>query len=640
MSAKNYKKELYTYDMVGVVEETNDEKRLGRVKVRIERLHGRAEDSNFIPTEDLPWCDVSMKGRDFGYPGIGKVVTVSFENDDYYRPTVSGVLHYDINLQEKLQSLDDEHYAEFYAHHFNDKHQYYHDKTEGVVFDYVKTNHTIKPNGDYQINLRDNSAKLFLGTEDAGQQAVLGNHWMDWMDELVQNLLGTKGGPYFGNLGAPVLPSPALLEVLNKYLALRETFLSDHVFIVDDNMINQQDRGYDTSQLGDAYNDENFDKVNPIQTKGYEPKPRPITGGNPSPENISAPEEPKYVPPSNYSENLLTSKIPTDATPAENARNIKPFEGNIGNGEIPTENMSVSSFLRESFPDDNDERKFLLDESAKSLDRWLNAYKSEKKSDWGLMVVTKGYQNKERQVNARKQYPSKAPLVGKDPFGFGNQVELFFGVDKSNKDVTDRLNQYLRGGNVINESLERVPEEEALDWLITNGRKYKWRLAGRTSTGAQQWWHWIYDATLLPEEQVVEPPVETTPNVINPFTFDRINFGKGSIYTSGSTKTFNVNLNEGSGEWEIISLEYSFKADNEEGTGTYNEVGIKNNGKKVSVDIEDFIENELGLTASDFEFSNLNLRFKVIANPTVNGKLDSNREQTIKSDSFIIKVRK
>ena len=639
MSAKNYKKEIYTYDMVGVVEETNDPKRLGRVKVRIERLHGRPEDTNFIPTEDLPWCDVSMKGRVFGYPSVGKVVTVSFEDDDYYRPTVSGVLHHDINLQEKLQSLDDEHYAEFYAHHFNDKHQYYHDKTEGVVFDYVKTNHTIKPNGDYQINLRDNSAKLFLGTEDAGQQAVLGNHWMDWMDELVQNLLGTKGGPYLGNLGAPVLPNPGLLEVLNKYLALRETFLSDHVFIVDDNMINEQDRGYDTAQLGDAYNDENFDKVNPPQTKGYEPEPRPTTGGNPAPENTSAPEEKTYVPPSNYAENLGTSKSPADATPAENARNIKPFEGETGNGEIPTENMSVSSFLRDSFPDDNDERKFLLDESAKSLDNWLNAYNSAKKSDWGVMVVTKGYQNKERQNNARKQYPSKAPLAGKDPFGFGNQVEIFFGVDKSNKDVTNRLNQYLRGGNVINESLDRVPEEEALDWLITNGKKNKWRLAGRTASGAQQWWHWIYDVT-LGEEAPKEPPVETKPNTVNPFNFDRINFGKGSIYSSGSTKTFNVDLNEESGEWEIISLEYSYKADDEDGTGTYGEVGIKNNGKKVSVDIEDFIDNELDLTAGDFEFSNLNLRFKVTANPTVNGKLDSNREQTIKSDSFIIKVRK
>ena len=73
----------------------------------------------------------------------------------------------------------------------------------------------------------------------------------------------------------------------------------------------------------------NFNKVNPPQTKGYEPEPRPTTGGNPAPENTSAPEEKTYVPPSNYAENLGTSKSPADATPAENARNIKPFEHNV-----------------------------------------------------------------------------------------------------------------------------------------------------------------------------------------------------------------------------------------------------------------------------------------------------------------------
>jgi len=125
MSAKNYKEEIYTYHMVGVVEETNDPKRLGRVKVRVERLHGRIEDTNKIETSDLPWCDISVRGSMFGYPSKGKVVTVSFDNDDYYNPSISNVLHYDVNLQEKLQSLDDEHYNGFYSHNFNANHQYY-----------------------------------------------------------------------------------------------------------------------------------------------------------------------------------------------------------------------------------------------------------------------------------------------------------------------------------------------------------------------------------------------------------------------------------------------------------------------------------------------------------------------------------
>jgi hypothetical protein len=617
--------------MVGVVEDTNDPKRMGRVKVRIERLHGRVDDTNKIPTEDLPWCDISVRGTHFTYPRVGKVVSVSFENDDYYNPTITNVLHYDVNLQERLQSLDDEHYAGFYANTFNAKHQYYHDIDEGIMFDYVKSNMNFRPNGDIRVNLRDNKANLYLGTEDADQQAMLGNHWMDFFDELVQNLLGSKGGPYLGNMGAPVLPNPGMLEILNKYLALRETFLSDRVYIVDDNMVKEQDRAYDIEQSGDAYNDENFDKASVSKTEGYKPESRPQSGGNPSTGDIK---------PNNYSTNLSSSKLPEDATPEEKKRDTKPFDDGVGNGKIPVENMTVNSFLRDSFPDESDERKYLLDEPSKALDSFLKSYNSEKSADWGTMVVTKGYQNFERQENARKQYPSKAPVAGKDPFGFGNQVELYWGIDKSNKDVTDRINSYLRNGNTINPNNERMPEEESLDWLVKNAPKYKWRLAGRTATGSQQWWHWIYDATVIPTPPISTPPVNTSNSQFNPVSFDRVNFGSGSVYSSGSTKTFNVDLNQSQGEWKIIGLEYSYKSDGEEGSGIGYDSGIKNNGKKVIVDIEDFIENELDLTVEDIKFSNLDLTFKVTVDPIANGSLDSSRNQVIKSDKFVIRARK
>lgn len=484
MSAKKYKVEVYTYDMVGVVEETNDPKRLGRVKVRIERLHGRSDDENSIKTEDLPWCDITIRDTKFGYPNKGKVVGVTFENDDYYKPSITDILHYDVNLQDKLNSLDDEHYAKFYANSYNAEHQYYHDKDDGIMFDYVKSNINLRPNGDIRVNLRDNNANLYLGTEDADQQAILGNHWMNLFDELVQNLLGSKGGPYLGNLGAPVIPNPGMLAWCNKYLAIRETLLSDRVFIVDDNRVKAQTREYDINQLGDNWNNENFDKVNTPKTEGYKPEDRPISGGSPN-----------GVPTPTYSDNLLSSKLPNDATDSEKMRNIKPFESSIGNGEIPLKNMTISKILQQSFSDENDERKYLLDEAAKSFDNWITSYKKEKKSDWVDIIATKGYQNKNRQQNSRKQYPITAPLVGKDPFGYGNQVEIYFGVNRSNKDITNRLKSYIKRG-VIDESLPRSIDVEILDWLVINGKKYKWRLAGRTSTGDIQWWHWIYDATL------------------------------------------------------------------------------------------------------------------------------------------------
>ena len=630
MSAKKYKVEVYTYDMVGVVEETNDPKRLGRVKVRIERLHGRLDDTNFIPTVDLPWCDITVRGGRFGYPSNGKVVAVTFENDDYYKPSISDILHYDVNLQDKLNSLDDEHYDKFYANSYNADHQYYHDMDDGIMFDYVKSNINLRPNGDIRVNLRDNNSKLYLGTEDADQQAILGNHWMDLFDELVQNLLGSKGGPYLGNMGAPVIPNPGMLEWCNKYLAIRETLLSDHVFIVDDNRVKPQTRPFDIQQSGDNWNNENFEKVNTPRTEGYQPEDRSITGGNP-----------EGVPPTTYSDNLASSTLPDDATDTEKLREVKPFEGEAGNGEIPLENMTISTKLQESFSDSEDERKYLLDEPSKSFDTWITSYDSEKTSDWGNIIATKGYHNKERQTNSRKQYPTKAPLEGKDPFGNGNQVEIYFGVNKNNKDVTDRVKSYLKRG-VIDETLERSVEVEALDWLITNGRKNKWKLAGRTATGDQQWWHWIYDASLSPNAPIVEtePPVVVKTKTENPTTVDYNYYGSDSPYTKSSPKTITMDLDQSKGEWKYILVSFDYSLDGEDGSDVSYDMSIKSNGKKVIIDMDDVIEGELDLLPIDFSESHLKLKFRVIADPIVNGKLDSTRKQVVKIINSEIIVRK
>lgn len=45
---------------------------------------------------------------------------------------------------------------------------------------------------------------------------------MLWFDTFVENLMGNNGGPYMGNLGAPVTPNPKLVSVLNEYLKKRE----------------------------------------------------------------------------------------------------------------------------------------------------------------------------------------------------------------------------------------------------------------------------------------------------------------------------------------------------------------------------------------------------------------------------------
>ncbi len=479
---KKVRRELYNNDYIGIVEDVKDPKKIGRAKVRVESLHGRSGDINSIPTEDLPWLEPSSRGNNFSTSAVGKVVYIAYEEGDYYKGSFFADEHYDINLQEKLESLSDTSYQNFYAMYFDAKHQYYYEDNTGIMFDYMKSNINMRDNGDIRLNLKDNNAKLFLGTEDASQQAMLGNHWIDFFDELIQNLMGANGGPYLGNMSAPVIPHPKMIEVCNKYLAIKQTFLSDHVYIVDDKKVKPQNRKFDKLQYNDNWNTEDLQRVNSAPEQLPASQPRQESGGNP----ISG-----DVPPSNYSDNLSTSQLPDDATNEDKLRLIKPFSDSSENGKIPVENMSVSKYLQSSFGEDNDERKYLLDESAKSLDTWLDSYKTQKASDWDTIIATKGYQNFERQTNTRKQYPLKAPLAGQDPFGFGNQVELYFGIDKNDADLTQSVKDYLMRGS-IDPNTKRIPQIEALDWLITHGKSYGWSIAGRTVTGGVQWWHWIY----------------------------------------------------------------------------------------------------------------------------------------------------
>jgi hypothetical protein len=472
-SAKN----IYNNDYLGVVEDISDPKKIGRTRVRVEALYGRKDDPMSIPTEDLPWLEPSSRGNSFGTATIGKVVFVAFEDGDYYKGTYFADEHYDINLQKKLESLTDTEYQDFYAMYFDPKHQYYYQDGVGIMFDYVKSNINMTDSGDIKLNLKDNTAKLYIGSPDASQQMVLGNHFFDWMDTLMNVLIGVS---FEGNLGAPVIPSPDLIEVVSQYQAIRSTFLSAHLYNVDNQQVKEQDRAFDVLQPADNWNTETMQPVVTASNKLPDPTPRPASGGNPTNGN---------VPPANYSDNLSTSTLPANPTPAEQARENKPFSDPLQNGQIPVSQMTASSFLQASFSDPTDERQYLLDAPATSLDKFLNSYEAQMDPSWSDIIATKGYQNLTRQQNARNQYPLTAPLAGSDPFGFANQAELYFGVDRSSANIVQAIKDYLNFGTIDT----NYPQVSALDWLVKNGTQYGWSLAGRTSGGDVQWWHWIYN---------------------------------------------------------------------------------------------------------------------------------------------------
>lgn len=237
---------------IGVVEDNNDPKRLGRVKVRVLDVFDN------LKVEDIPFatCWKDLNGNVVNIPEKGKVLLVVFDQGDEYKPEYIAADHYNVNLEKKLSSLTDSDYISMKSLLFDHKTQVYVNDKEGLKLDYKYNNVNITEN-TIDFNLKDNNRHVNIGDATAGQQAILGNHWMDWFDEFVDNLMGNNGGPYLGNLAAPVVTNPAMIQVLMKYKAKRDpVFLSHHVNIVDNNKVStvRNTHREDNSQLGDAWN--------------------------------------------------------------------------------------------------------------------------------------------------------------------------------------------------------------------------------------------------------------------------------------------------------------------------------------------------------------------------------------------------
>jgi hypothetical protein len=237
---------------VGVVEDNSDPKRLGRVRVRVLDVF------DSLKVEDIPWATSwkDLNGNVVNIPEKGKVLLVVFDQGDEYKPEFISSDHYNANLEKKLVSLSDSDYISMKSLLFDHKTQVYVNDKEGLKLDHKYNNINITEN-TIDFNLKDNNRHVNIGDATAGQQAILGNHWMDWFDEFVDNLMGNNGGPYLGNLGAPVVTNPAMIQVLMKYKSLRDpVFLSHHVNIVDNDKIStvRNTHREDNPQLGDAWN--------------------------------------------------------------------------------------------------------------------------------------------------------------------------------------------------------------------------------------------------------------------------------------------------------------------------------------------------------------------------------------------------
>ncbi len=229
---------------VGVVEDNQDPKREGRVKVRVVDVFEN------VPVEDIPWATPwkDLAGGQFALPEKGKVVVVVFEQADEYKPEYIFTDHFNVNLENKLKGLSDSDYLSMKSLIFDHKTQVFSNDTEGLKLDHKFNNINIKENS-INLNLKDNNMSVNIGDSASNQQVILGTNFFTWFDEFVDQLMTQ---PYLG-----VVPNPAFIKTLLRYKAEKSSkFLSHHVNVVDNNQVStvKGETRQSESQVGDTWN--------------------------------------------------------------------------------------------------------------------------------------------------------------------------------------------------------------------------------------------------------------------------------------------------------------------------------------------------------------------------------------------------
>ena len=256
---------------IGVVEDNKDPKKMGRIKIRVLDVF------DSTPLDDIPWASPwkDLVGDQFTLPDKGKIVTVVFENANINNPEFIFSDHYNVNLEKKLEQLGEADYLSMKSMIFDHKTQIYVNDGEGLKLDHKFNVINIKENS-IDVNLKDNFGKINLGTANSTQRTILGDNFLNWFDDFVGILMGSKGGPFLGNLGAPVVATPALLGSLQLYQQLKDPkFLSKNVYAVDNENVAKLDRIAE-GQKGDTW--ASTVKDNEVTSK--EPVPYTSTAGS------------------------------------------------------------------------------------------------------------------------------------------------------------------------------------------------------------------------------------------------------------------------------------------------------------------------------------------------------------------------
>lgn len=465
------REKLKNETFLGLVIDNNDPKKLGRCKIKVFQVFDKFENED-VPWA-LPWKD--LNGNQFAVPDIGKYVSVVFDQGNKYAPEYIYAQNFNINLENKLQSLSGEDYTSMRAVMFDHSTQIYRNSSEGLKIDHEYSNINLDPFGNILLNLRDNNSVLTLGSKDSNQRVVLGDSFFDWFDGLIENLLGQNGGAFISSDGSPVTASPRLVEVLMNFNRIREDLLSSHVKLPRNGNVIAQTRQY-VNQRGDG----DFSTILPAT-----PQPVSVTydnlttgnlynnssSGNPAEQNQLTGSDteqegtgsdildPSRVGASTYIYSAVAKSLKSKgyANGSLDVSILKPVQG--GN-----------SLARYGY-------KYLLHPIA--ADKFLNMKQAAKKAGFDL-VLSSAYRDLAHQ---RSLGSSKGVAkVGGSAHGWGGAIDFgyLFG---------------LAGGSPNPGPNRRVRETDSFyKWLSQNGPTYGWynpyRL--RDNSGTDECWHFEY----------------------------------------------------------------------------------------------------------------------------------------------------
>jgi hypothetical protein len=112
--------------------------------------------------------------------------------------------------------------------------------------DYLLNKLTIDKDG-INLEIKDNAQRVNIGSKTAKQRVILGDAFLiDWFKEFVNIMLNPTA--MMGNMGAPII-KPQLDIHLQKFLISLGDYLSNNVYVVDNNDVTMLKRDSATSEV-------------------------------------------------------------------------------------------------------------------------------------------------------------------------------------------------------------------------------------------------------------------------------------------------------------------------------------------------------------------------------------------------------